>query len=71
MAGLVIFAIVTMISLATGIPETLRYALLDIEAGEESPGELLSIAIIALPIWICYLAATLRNVRAVWVESTP
>ena len=63
MAGLVIFAIVTIVSLATGIPETLRYVILDINPGEESPGEALSIAIVALPVWICYLVATLRNIR--------
>ena len=63
MAGLVIFAIATVVSLATGIPETLRYVLLDINSGEESPGEPLSIAIVALPIWIYYLVATLRNTR--------
>ena len=63
MAGLVFFAIVTIVSLATGIPETLRYVLLDINPGEESPGEALSIAIVALPVWICYLVATLRNIR--------
>ena len=61
--GLAIFAIVTVISLATGVPETLRYALLDMNPGEESPGEALAIAIVALPIWVCYLVATLRNVR--------
>ena len=69
MAGLVIFAIVTIVSLATGIPETLRYALLDINPGEESPGEALSIAIVALPVWICYLVATLRNIRTSLLEQ--
>jgi len=69
MAGLVIFAIVTIVSLATGIPETLRYALLDINPGEESPGESLSIAIVALPVWICYLVATLRNIRTSLLEQ--
>ena len=68
MAGLVIFAIVTIVSLAAGIPETLRYALLDIKPGEESPGEPLSIAIVALPVWICYLVATLRNIRTSLIE---
>ena len=62
-AGLVFFAIITIVSLATGIPETLRYALLDVAPGKESPGEPFSIAIIALPTWICYLVATLRNVH--------
>ena len=70
MAGLVIFAIVTIVSLATGIPETLRYVLLDINPGEESPGEALSIAIVALPVWICYLVATLRNIRTSLLKQT-
>ena len=70
MAGLVIFAIVTIVALAAGIPETLRYALLDINPGEESPGEPLSIAIVALPVWICYLVATLRNIRTSLIEPT-
>jgi len=69
MAGLVIFAIVTIVSLATGIPETLRYVILDINPGEESPGEALSIAIVALPVWICYLVATLRNIRTSLLEQ--
>ena len=68
MAGLVIFAIVTIVSLATGIPEALRYALLDVNPGDESPGEPLSIAIVALPVWICYLVATLRNIRTSSIE---
>jgi hypothetical protein len=70
MAGLVIFAIVTIVSLAAGIPETLRYALLDINPGEESPGEPISIAIVALPVWLCYLVATLRNIRTSLIEPT-
>lgn len=70
-AGLVVFAIVTIVSLATGIPETLRYALLDVIPGEESPGEPLSIAIIAVPVWIYYLVATLRNVHRSSIKSDP
>lgn len=69
MAGLVIFAIATIVSLATGIPETLRYILLDINSGEESPGEPLSIAIVALPVWIYYLVATLRNTHPPSIEE--
>jgi hypothetical protein len=69
MAGLVIFAIATIVSLATGIPETLRYALLDINSGEESPGEPLSIAIVALPVWVYYLVTTLRNTRPSSIEE--
>ena len=37
-AGLAIFAVITIVSLIAGIPETLRYALLEIEPGQESPG---------------------------------
>jgi hypothetical protein len=69
MAGLVIFALVTIVSLATGIPESLRYALLDVNPGDESPGEPLSIAIVALPVWICYLVATLKNIRTSSIEQ--
>ena len=63
-AGLAIFAVITIVSLIAGIPETLRYALLEIEPGQESPGEALSIAIVGLPIWVSYLVATLRNIRS-------
>ena len=63
-AGLAIFAVITIVSLIAGIPETLRYALLEVEPGQESPGEALSIAIVGLPIWGSYLVATLRNVRS-------
>ena len=63
-AGLAIFAVITIVSLIAGIPETLRYALLEIEPGQESPGEALSIAMVGLPIWVSYLVATLRNVRS-------
>ena len=63
-AGLAIFAVITIVSLIAGIPETLRYALLEIEPGQDSPGEALSIAIVGLPIWVSYLVATLRNVRS-------
>lgn len=63
-AGLAIFAVITIVALIAGIPETLRYALLEVEPGQESPGEALSIAIVGLPIWVSYLVATLRNVRS-------
>ena len=63
-AGLAIFAVITIVSLIAGIPETLRYALLEAEPGRESPGEALSVAIVGLPIWFSYLVATLRNVRS-------
>ena len=63
-AGLGIFAVITIVALIAGIPETLRYALLEVEPGQESPGEALSIAIVGLPIWVSYLVATLRNIRS-------
>ena len=63
MVALIIFAITTIVSLSTGIPETLRYAMLDITPGEESPGEALSIAIVGLPVWIFYLVTTIRTLR--------
>ena len=63
MAALTIFAITTIVSLSTGIPEALRYALLDINHDEESPGEALSIAIVGLPVWIFYLVSTIRTMR--------
>ena len=63
-AGLAIFAVITIVALIAGIPETLRYALLEVEPGQESPGEALSIAIVGLPIWVSYLVATLRNIRS-------
>ena len=61
-AGLVVFAILTIVSLAVGIPETLRYAFA-VSNDYGSPAEPLSIAISALPIWVCFLIATLGNIR--------
>ena len=63
MAALTIFAMTTIVSLSAGIPEALRYALLDINPGEESPGEPLSIAIVGLPVWLFYLVTTIRTMR--------
>jgi hypothetical protein len=60
-AGLAIFAVITIVSLIAGIPETLRYALLEIEPGQESPGEALSIAIVGLPIWVSQCGHEIRN----------
>lgn len=62
--GLVIFAIATIVSLTEGVPAALRYALLANDRGTESPGESLSIAIVALPLWIFYLVATIQKMRA-------
>ena len=61
-AGLVVFAVLTIISLAAGIPETLRYAFA-VNHDHGSPAEPLSIAVSALPIWVCFLIATLSNIR--------
>lgn len=65
LSGLIIFTLVTLTSLTHGIPETLRYVLLEYnERGMESPGESPSVAIVALPIWIFYLIETIRKDRA-------
>jgi hypothetical protein len=61
-SGLVVFAILSIISLAAGIPGTLRYAFA-VNQSYGSPAEPLSIAIATLPIWVCFLVATLSNIR--------
>ena len=61
-SGLVVFAILSIISLAAGIPGTLRYAFA-VNQSYGSPAEPLSIAISTLPIWVCFLVATLSNIR--------
>ena len=61
-SGLVVFAILGIISLAAGIPGTLRYAFA-VNQNYGSPAEPLSIAVSALPIWVCFLVATLSNIR--------
>lgn len=65
LAGLVLSAIITIVSLAIGLTEALRYALLETAPGQESPGEPLSLAIVALPVWLVYLVFTIRNIRSV------
>ena len=64
-AGLLVFAVASIISLTVAIPETLSYMFLGARPGDEylSPGEPLSIAIIAVPVWILYLYLTLRNIK--------
>lgn len=62
--ALTVFATITIFSLSQSIPGILRYALLDLGPGEESPGESLSIAIVALPIWLFYLVAAVKNIKA-------
>mgnify|MGYP001606605448 CR=1 FL=1 len=59
-AALLMFTIAAIVSLVTGIPETLRYFLLDSLDHQESPGGPLAVAVVALPIWIYYLILTLR-----------
>jgi hypothetical protein len=59
-AALLMFGIAAIVSLVTGIPETLRYFFLDSLDRHESPGGPLSVAVVALPIWIYYLVSTLR-----------
>jgi len=64
LTGLAIFTLVTLISLTASIPETLRYALIETDRGEGSPGETLAIAIAALPVWIVYLVLTIKKTRS-------
>jgi len=68
--ALTIFAIITIFSLSESIPETLHYALLDIGHAEESPGESLSIAIVALPIWLFYLVSAVQNIKSTSVKDS-
>ena len=64
----VIFSIITIASLAQGVPESIRYALLDpldeFGNSKDTPGGPLAVAIVALPIWITYLVGTIRAARA-------
>ena len=64
-AGLLVFAVASIISLTVAIPETLSYMFIGARPGDEylSPGEPLSIAIISLPVWILYLYLKLRNIK--------
>jgi hypothetical protein len=58
--ALLMFTIAAIVSLVTGIPETLRYFFLDSLDRRESPGGPLSVGVAALPIWVYYLILTLR-----------
>lgn len=62
-AGLAIFAVASITSLASAIPEALRYVLLDVSEGEESPGMALSVSLVSLPIWAYFLVSTIRTMR--------
>jgi hypothetical protein len=59
-AALLMFGIAAIVSLVTGIPETLRYFILDSLDRHESPGGPLAVAVVAIPIWVYYLILTLR-----------
>ncbi|MBU2008809.1 MAG: hypothetical protein KJ624_03000 [Chloroflexi bacterium] len=59
-----VFAGLTLYSLPSGINETLRYYLLDGGQGSNPPGGRLATAIVALPLWLLYLSATLRRLKA-------
>ena len=62
-AGLAIFAVASITSLASAIPEALRYVLLEVSEGEESPGMALSVSLVSLPIWAYFLISTIRTMR--------
>lgn len=59
-----VFAGLTLYSLPSGINDTLRYYLLDSGQRFNPPGGRLATAIVALPLWLLYLSATLRRLRA-------
>ena len=63
-AGLSIFAVASITSLASAIPEALRYVLLEVNQGDESPGMALSISLVSLPIWAYFLLNTIRTMRS-------
>lgn len=63
-ALLVVFSILTLVSLPTGLFEALRYYLLEQgESRSTTPGSPLSTAIVALPFWTYYLNSTVRSMR--------
>lgn len=61
-AALSVFAIAAIVALVEGVPETMRYVILNDPENPSSPGEPLAIAFVALPIWIYYLRQTLRSI---------
>ena len=60
---LLIFGIITVSSLPSGAFESLRFYILD-EGFNQPPGQELSTAIVALPIWLLYLRGNIRSLRS-------
>ena len=64
---LVIFSVITIIALTQAVPDTLRYFILEpideFDRDSNTPGEPLTTAIVALPIWMQYLMETIRGMR--------
>ena len=60
--ALSVFALATIVALVEGVPETMRYVILNDPEDPSSPGEPLAIAVVALPIWLYYLRRTLRAI---------
>ena len=59
-------SLVGIFSLPTGIYEGLRYLLLrtDQLAFQQSPGRSIATALVFVPLWLVYLWAALRRIRA-------
>jgi hypothetical protein len=66
-SALLMFGIAAIVSLVTGIPETLRYFVLDSLDRQETPGGPLAVAAVAIPLWVYYLILTLRAT----IKSSP
>jgi hypothetical protein len=62
---LVLFGVITLITLPSAIYEALRYYLLDTVKQDygNRPGEALASAIVALPVWAYYLRGTIGMLR--------
>ncbi len=60
----VVFGIITIVSLPQAVSETIRFALLDpLDGRTYQPGGELALSIVALPIWLFYLASAIRAAR--------
>ncbi|MBI2322570.1 MAG: hypothetical protein HYU88_10930 [Chloroflexi bacterium] len=62
---LLLFSLVGIISLPTGIYQALRFFLVPADefAARQPPGESVAAAIVFVPLWAFYLAAALRQMR--------
>lgn len=59
---LLIFGIVTVVSLPSAVDESLRYFILDYN-DRRQPGEELAVALVSLPVLLIYLRGTIQSIR--------